>query len=388
MPRLLRITTVPVSLQLLLGGQFRFMTQHNFEVLTCSANGPEIDEIKKEGVNHAIIPFTRKITPMRDLICLWMLVRLIIRFRPHIVHTHTPKAGLLGMIAAWICRVPVRMHTVAGLPGIVSAGVKGFILRFTEKITCFCAHRVYPNSTGLMQYMKQDLKINRSKLSVLGNGSSNGIDTKYFQKTEILEREAAKIRISHSIDDAAIVFSFLGRLVKDKGIVELVAAFRQISRDTNSYLLLVGFFENDLDPLPAETIRLIDANPRILHVGFQKDVRPWLIASDVFVFPSYREGFPNVVLQASCLEVPSIVSDINGCNEIIQNGKTGIVVKPRDENGLCEAMRTLGASAGLREEYGKQSKEFVTKNFEQKYFWAGLLREYEVLMKEKSCIND
>ena len=117
-------------------------------------------------------------------------------------------------------------------------------------------------------------------------------------------------------------------------------------------------------------------------------MRPWLIASDVFVFPSYREGFPNVVLQASCLEVPSIVSDINGCNEIIQNGKTGIVVKPRDENGLCEAMRTLGASAGLREEYGKQSKEFVTKNFEQKYFWAGLLREYEVLMKEKSCIND
>src|ERR1700690_3852366 len=142
-PRLLRIATVPISLHLLLNGQFRYMTENGFDVLTASADGKEVLEVIKEGVGHRVIPFTRMITPFQDLVCVWKLVLLMREFHPHIVHTHTPKAGLLGMLAGWICRVPVRLHTVAGLPSMAATGVKAWLLRRTEKLTYALAHRVY-----------------------------------------------------------------------------------------------------------------------------------------------------------------------------------------------------------------------------------------------------
>lgn len=383
-PRLLRITTVPISLKLLLRGQLSFFREQGFEVLAVSDDGPEVASLRQEGITHQVVPMTRKITPFRDLVSLFGLIKVIRRFRPHIVHTHTPKAGLLGMLAAWICRVPVRMHTVAGLPLMETSGMLKKLLILTERITYACATGVYPNSSGLKQYIQQNIK--GKSMQMIGRGSSNGIDTSFFKPTPELEAAAQDLRNKHHITDKDIVFSFVGRLVKDKGIGELVKAFKRLttysgrSGEGKIFLLLIGPFEQELDPLDAEDYKFLHENPQIVLAGFQSDVRPWIMASDVFVFPSYREGFPNVVMQACCLEVPCIVSDINGCNEIIRHESTGLIVKPKDEEALFTAMLSLINDPGKRKTFSKRAREYVVANFDQKFVWGEMLREYRRLL--------
>jgi len=382
-PRLLRITTAAISLKLLLRGQVTYFQQHGFEVLTVSAGGREVNDLKSEGIPHQVVPMTRTITPLRDVYCLVVLIRIIARFKPDIVHTHTPKAGLLGMMAAWISRVPVRMHTVAGLPLMEATGLKHSILLLTERITYRCASGVYPNSKGLMKFIDSKFKIQHSKFHMIGNGSSNGIDAQHFSRTSALAHLAKDIRSRFQIPDHAIVFSFVGRIVKDKGVVELVSAFQKISIDVPVYLMLVGPYEQELDPLPAQTMQFIEHSPQVIKAGFQNDVRPWLLASDVFVFPSYREGFPNVVMQAACLEVPSIVSDINGCNEIIRDNESGLIVPVKNENALYGAMLRLSNDQGLRASLAKKSREYVATHFDQRFVWEELLKEYVRLVKSE-----
>ncbi|HTF17972.1 MAG TPA: glycosyltransferase family 4 protein [Chryseolinea sp.] len=389
MPKLLRITTVPISLHLLLAGQFRFMREQGFDVLTMSASGREVDDVTKEGVPHIAIPFTRKITPWKDLQCLFQLVRFIRRERPDIIHTHTPKAGLIGMLAARLCNVPMRMHTVAGLPLMEASGLRRRVLELTEAITYACATNVYPNSAGLKRFIEKQFGIGAPKLKIIGKGSSNGIDTDHFSVTEALRMEAQNIRTQHRIKDNDLVFCFIGRVVRDKGMVELVQAFRSLRDDNlksslretaaSAYrmrLLIVGPFEEDLDPLPVEVMQFLKDDPDVIVAGFQQDVRPWLLASNVFVFPSYREGFPNVVMQASLLQVPSIVSDINGCNEIITASETGVIVPPKNAEALTHAMKLLAGDAAMRERFGRAARDFVARNYSRRMVWEGLLGEY------------
>lgn len=389
MPRLLRITTVPISLHLLLQGQFKYMRACGYDVLTMSADGAEVAEVVKDGTKHIVIPFTRKITPIRDLVCLWKLIRAIGKLKPDIVHTHTPKAGLLGMLAARICSVPVRLHTVAGLPLMEANGLRRKILESVEKITYTCAHRVYPNSMGLKEFMLQHLKLSGSKVRMIGSGSSNGIDTLLFDRTIELEAQRRALRDKYNVKENDVVFSFVGRIVRDKGLVELVAAFKQIDNDVklkleNSgrkfFLLLVGHFEDDLDPLPADVLQFLMNDRRVILAGFQSDVRPWVMASDVFVFPSYREGFPNAVMQAGLLKVPCIVSDINGCNEIVQDGKTGLVIPPKNVEALADAMKALIDDAARRNEFGEAARQFVAANFKREDVWEKLREEYEAML--------
>jgi glycosyltransferase involved in cell wall biosynthesis len=379
--RLLRITTVPISLHLLLKGQFSFMREQGFEVYTMSAAGKEIPEVLKEGVKHIEVPLTRKITPIQDLLCLWKMMRIIRSIRPYIVHTHTPKAGLIGMLAAWLCRVPVRMHTVAGLPLVEATGLKRSILVVTEKITYFCATGVYPNSVGLKDYMTQSLGVNNDKLKIIGKGSSNGIDTGRFKRSEDMEQQASELRRRYGIKQGDIVFSFVGRIVRDKGIGELVYAFKKLPElpgGAKVYLLLIGPFEQELDPLHEDDYKFLHNNKSVILAGFQSDVRPWIMASDVFVFPSYREGFPNVVMQSCCLNVPCIVSNINGCNEIIQHEQTGIIVPVKNAEAVYRAMVTLMENMSLRQSYSQAARDYIVANFDQQFVWNELLNEYKM----------
>lgn len=375
-PRLLRITTVPMSLKFLLKGQLPFMQANGFEVLALSADGPEIKAVTDEGVTHQVVNLTRKITPFTDLLCIWQIIQVIRKFKPHIVHTHTPKAGLIGMIAAWICRVPVRMHTVAGLPLMEARGVTRSILVLTEKITYACATHVYPNSKALAKYITESIYPSRSKFQVIGEGSSNGIDTTFFDLTDEVKQAAKALREKKSLKNE-LTFSFVGRIVKDKGINELLKAFDRLSSEVECKLILVGPFEDDLDPISDESREILKRNPHIITTGYVNDVRPPIAASDVFVFPSYREGFPNVVMQACCLERASIVTNINGCNEIIKNGETGLIVEPKNESQLYEAMKSLALNPTLREAFGVRSRKFVVENFSQQYLWNLILTEYK-----------
>jgi glycosyltransferase involved in cell wall biosynthesis len=361
------------------------MKDNGYDVYTISADGPEVKEVLKEGVEHIAVPFTRKITPIQDLICLIKLVRIVNKIKPDIIHTHTPKAGLLGMLAGWICRTPVRVHTVAGLPLMVASGIKRRVLIITERITYACAHRVYPNSQGLKKFIIEELKAAPEKVKVIGKGSSNGIDIGAFNRSDELQGKAQAIRRKHGIEDNDIVLSFVGRIVRDKGVVELVESFKALNElplselTGRAFLVMVGPFEDDLDPLPEDVVKFIQTDKRVILAGFQPDVRPWVMASDIFVFPSYREGFPNVVMQSCLLEVPCIVSDINGCNEIISRNITGLIVPVRDIKSLSSAMIELMKDEGKRQRFANAAKTFVSANFGRQHVWESIRKEYEQL---------
>jgi lipopolysaccharide/colanic/teichoic acid biosynthesis glycosyltransferase/glycosyltransferase involved in cell wall biosynthesis len=377
--RLIRITTVPISLKLLLGGQLGYFKEKNFDVLAISADGPEIIQQKIDDIPHKVVAMTRQITPFQDLVCLVKLILIIRKFKPDIVHTHTPKAGLLGMLAAWFCNVPVRMHTVAGLPLMEKKGFLRKLLIAVERVTYTCATQVYPNSLGLKKFIQEYIG-DHYKLKIIGHGSSNGIDTLFFRRQDGLESTAQAIRHRYGIGVNDLIFSFVGRVVNDKGISEMVEAFKKCRdrlSDRKVFLLIVGPLEQELDPISADDLQFLRNDPNVILAGYQADVRPWIMASDIFVFPSYREGFPNVVMQACCLEVPCIVSDINGCNEIISHNNTGLIIKPKDSEALYLAMLSFAQDELTRKKFAVQARERICRDYDQRFVWEELSKEYD-----------
>lgn len=382
--KIIRITTVPTSLNKLLEGQLSFMCNY-YEVIAVSSDQLSLAKVgKKEGVATYCVELTRKITPLQDLKALWELYIFFRKEKPLIVHTHTPKAGTVGMIAAWLARVPNRLHTIAGLPLLEAKGNKRKLLNFVEKITYSCATRVYPNSQGLKDIVIAERLTSSSKLKVLANGSSNGINTSYFNPAFYSEEDKKTLRKSLNLNIKDWVFVFVGRLVSDKGINELVSAFAKlISNVSDVKLLLVGPQEAELDPLQEETLQEIKGNRSIVSVGYREDVRPYLAISDVLVFPSYREGFPNVVMQAGAMGLPSIVTNINGCNEIIVDGENGTIIPVKDKNALYEAMELYITNRKYVAKLKENARESITSRYEQKIVWEALLAEYK-LLEEKN----
>jgi len=382
--KLIRITTVPLSLDKRLEGQLRFMSTH-FEVTAISSDQDYLEQIgKRENVSTFHLEMTRKITPIKDLVAVYKLYFFLKREKPNIVHTHTPKAGIIGMLAAKLARVPHRLHTVAGLPLEEARGFKRKLLDFVEKLTYACATNVYPNSKGLLQFILSSHYCNPSKLKVLANGSSNGINTTNFDVSHFTSKEKSLLREKLGISATDFVFIFVGRLVKDKGINELVAAFSILAKDTsNLKLVLVGPYEHELYPLFSDTLKNITINPNIVHVGYQSDVRSYFAISNCLVFPSYREGFPNVVMQAGAMQVPAIVSDINGCNEIIRNQENGLIVPVKSIPPLLKAMQLIVEDTTLYSKLQSQSRISIVSRFEQKVVWEAILREYEELVKSE-----
>lgn len=375
-PKLFRITTVPVSLSYLLKNQLKFMNQY-YEVHAVSSPGRGFADVKEnEGVYVHEVPMTRSISPFKDLKALIQLIKLFKKERPFIVHTHTPKAGTLGMMAAKLSGVPVRLHTVAGLPLLEAKGSKRKLLDLVEKITYRCATKVYPNSFKLRDIIVSNGLGKETKFKVIGNGSSNGIDTSHFDPANITEDVRQELKNKIGIKNIDIVFCFIGRLTNDKGIKELVKAFaKNAEQNSNIKLIIVGIPEKGIDPVDEETQNIIATHHQIYSAGFQADVRPYLAISDVFVFPSYREGFPNVVLQAGAMGVPSIVSDINGCNEIIENGVNGIIVPVKNTEAVAEAMHSI-IDKDKRLKMAETCRNIIVSRYGQTYIWEQILQEY------------
>lgn len=387
MKKLIRITTVPLSLKVLLKGQLRFMASNGFDVKGVSSEGEELREVhENEGIAVEAITMSRKITPFQDLKSLWEMWNFLRKEKPQIVHTHTPKAGIIGMLAARLAGVPHRLHTVAGLPLMEAIGTKRKILNFVEKLTYSSATRVYPNSKGLYDFILQNNFTQSNKLKIIANGSSNGIDTTFFSPDQVTELERVTLREKLNIQPNDFVFVFVGRIVSDKGINELIKAFSQLQAVENNEpagikLLLVGGLENDLDPLNPETLAEINENKDIISVGFQQDVRSFFAIADALVFPSYREGFPNVVMQAGAMGLPSIVSDINGCNEIIIEGENGLIIPSKNVEKLKEKMLTLAKDKNLYTKLKGNSRRMIENRYEQSVVWNALLEEYEGLLQ-------
>ena len=395
MAKLFRITTVPISVEKLLGNQLTFMNQH-YEVTAISSDKEYLDRVGTDlGIRTHAIGMTRQITPFHDLKSLWQMYRYIKKETPEIVHTHTPKAGLIGMLAARLAGVKIRLHTVAGLPLMEAEGLKRKVLNAVEKLTYACATKVYPNSQGLYDFIIKEKLVKAEKLKVIGNGSTNGIDTSYFDPALYSHKSKQDLRKNLAIRENDFVFVFVGRLVKDKGINELVSAFRSLqppnppaSKSSHPItlepsplrtlkLLLVGPFEQELDPLSDEVLQEIETNPDIYCVGYQSDVRTYFSIADALVFPSYREGFPNVVMQAGAMGLPSIVSDINGCNEIIVNKENGLIISVKNEIAIQSAMKQLSLDNQMYKRMKNNSRTMIKQRYEQKVIWELILKEYK-----------
>lgn len=386
-PKLVRITTVPVSLRILLKGQMKYMKQHGFEVVMISSPGDDAAIVEQQEECEMItIPMERKVNLFADLQSLFRLIRILKNLEPDIVHSHTPKAGLLGMLAAKLAGVPVRLHTVAGLPWMEAKGINRQILKFMERITAFASHKVYPNSKGLYDFLKKEkIVFNSDKLKLLGNGSSNGIDCNYYCKSNVNEFIVQEIKSKAGIKNEGWVWIFCGRIVKDKGISELLKAFLLIQENfENDQLWLVGEEEPLRDPINNSDKYLITQNKFIIQWGFQNDVRPFFAAADVLVFPSYREGLPNVPLQAGAMECASIVTDINGCNEIVVDAETGYLVTPKSVEDLYFKMKLLRTNPEMKKIFGVKSRERIKKLYDRGQMWELIKEEYEVLLNFKN----
>jgi glycosyltransferase involved in cell wall biosynthesis len=382
-PKVLRVTTIPESLKILLKGQHKFMAENGFEVIGVASTGKALDDVSQdENIVVIGLNMTRKITIFKDILSVYNLYKVIRKEKPIIVHSHTPKAGIVAMLASKLAKVPIRLHTVAGLPLMEAKGIKRKLLNFVEKVTYACATNVYPNSKGLYQFILDEELVSSRKLKVIANGSSNGIDTSYFDSGCVSEVQRVELLEKLNIKQNDFIFIFVGRLVGDKGINELIQAFSKIN-DSKVKLLLVGDFEHDLDPLLIETVNEIENNPNIISVGFQKDVRPFFLISNCLVFPSYREGFPNVVMQAGAMGLPSIVSDINGCNEIIEEGINGIIVPSKDIESLFYAMHKIINKEILRNHFASNARDRIVSYYEQQIVWDAILTEYNILQNEK-----
>lgn len=377
--KILRVATVPGSLDSFCKDLLReLVEQEGYEVVAVSSPGPELDVVaRREGVRTVAVPMERRMSPFKDLRSLWNMIKVFRKEKPTMVHSMTPKAGLLSMMAAWLCRVPVRVHTFTGLVFPTATGLTRRILMTTDWLTCACATHIIPEGEGVKTDL-QRFRITDKTLRVLGHGNIRGIDLVLYDPERMdVQKEAQVIRKS-----GIFSFIFVGRIVRDKGINELVEAFTRFNVEfPMTRLILVGRKEQDLDPIDSDTLAEIERNPSIEAVGEQSDVRPWLVAADAFIFPSYREGFPNVVIEAGAMGLPSIVTDINGSREIIIDGQNGIIIPPRDSDAIYEAMKSFITAPAEMAVMRSVARPLIVSRYEQGYVRKCLKDYYKELLK-------
>ncbi len=358
--KLIRAATIGTSLGTFLNGSFEALMD-KFELVLLSSPDDDLAKLHRQyGMKTIGVRMERRMAPLSDLRALLGLIRVFRRERPYMVHSMTPKAGLLCMMAAWATRVPRRVHTFTGLVWPTAHGFARRLLMLTDWITCACATHVIPEGQGVMADLQQH--ITRKPMRVLGHGNVRGVDMDFWSRENASGHKLAQIS-----DSGCFTFLFVGRIVRDKGIDELIEAFMQVRKRSKASLLLVGAFEDSIDPVSDRTRMLIDSCDDIVAAGPQygTDLLAYYAASDCFVFPSYREGFPNTVLEAGAMGLPSIVTDINGSREIIANGVNGLIIPPKDSAALAGAMQSIIDDPDMRQRMQTKARPMIASRFEQ-----------------------
>ena len=379
--RLLVVTTVPETFLTILRDQPRFLGKF-LDLQLATSPVAEFDRIASgEGIPTNSVIMQRGIHPAHDFLSIFRMLAVLSKVRPDIVHSYTPKAGLVTMLAAFICRVPIRVHTFTGLIFPTQSGLKRKLLVWTDRLICACSTHVVPEGEGV----KNDLvrfSITKKRLEKIGHGNIAGVDTTHYSRlASHVGGDAAQLRARTGLTDRDFVFVFVGRLNRDKGIKELISAFNSL--DNEPHLLLVGA-EDHTAPIDAATLEAIDRNPRIHKLGFQTDIRPALAASNVLVLPSYREGFPNAVLQAGAMELPVIATDISGSNEVIEPEFNGWIVPPRQIRPLGSAMSEAMKRPKFElESMGKRARSRIKERFEREDHWNRMLEFYTACLASK-----
>ena len=379
--KIIRATTVPMSLDAFCNGMLKELSE-KYEVVALSSPGPELPVIEaREDVRTVKVPMERHISLVKDIKALIKMIGVFRKEKPTMVHSMTPKAGLLCMISGWLTRVPVRVHTFTGLVWPTETGLKRKILMLTDKLTCACATHIIPEGEGV----KNDLiagKITNKPLKVLGYGNVKGVDMDKCSRRPEVMKIAEKLR-----KEDCFTFLYVGRVVRDKGINELCSAFERLHNDyPHTRLILVGPYEDYLDPISEQSRKIISENDAIEAVGAKggDELLAYYAAADCFVMPSYREGFPNTVLEAGAMGLPSIVTDINGSREIIKDGVNGLIVQPRDAGVLYQAMHLMLRSTIDRDRMAGNARKMIADRFEQRFVRKCLYDFYDEILQNIS----
>ncbi|HET6765593.1 MAG TPA: glycosyltransferase family 4 protein [Longimicrobiaceae bacterium] len=380
--QLVHVTTVPMSLTFLTG-QIGYVKERGYAVHAISSPGDDLHAFgERLGMPVSAVEMPRRISPLQDLRAVAKLAGALRRLRPAIVHAHTPKGGLLGMIAAWLTRVPVRVYHMRGLPLQTATGSRRVLLAATERVSCALAHRVICVSHSLRAVAVAEGLCPPDKIRVLLGGSGNGVDAAgRFDPASLPAGTRQQVRARLGIPDDAVVVGFIGRLVRDKGIVELAAAWERLREEhPGAHLLVVGPWEPQ-DPVPAELRRTLEGDPRVHLTGADWNTPPLYAAMDVVVLPTYREGFPNVPLEAASMGLPVVATEVPGCVDAVQHGATGTLVPVRDAAALAEAVGAYVADAGLRGAHGSAGRARVLRDFRREAIWQALAAEYDDLLQ-------
>lgn len=349
------------------------MRAMGYDMVAVTSPGPELDDLRdNDGFHCVAVPMARHISLSRDLKSLFQMICVLREERPQVVHSMTPKAGMICMVAAWLTRVPVRIHTFTGLVWPTATGLKRKILMMTDWLTCACATHVIPEGQGVLNDLR-DGGITKKPMKVLGYGNVRGVDMDRFSST----------RFESTSDPSLFTFVFVGRIVGDKGINELVEAFVKLhDKHKNARLVLVGNYEHDLDPVKDVTRKLIDNNDAINACGakYGDDLLQIYVDADCFVMPSYREGFPNTVLEAGAMGLPSIVTNINGSREIIENEKNGLIVPSKNSKALYNAMERMLLDDKARMTMKNNARQMIASRFEKSFVQNCQIEFYKEVM--------
>lgn len=383
-PKLVHITTVPESLGFV-RGQVGYMQDHGFEVSAISSPGQLLDDFgQTERIPVHALEMLRRISPLNDLGAIRKMISLLHALRPSIAHSHTPKGGLIGMIGAWLARVPIRIYHIHGMPYLTAKGWKRVLLRLTEQVSCALAHQVLCVSPSVMAEAVADGVCPARKIKVLHQGSINGVDALgRFNPAHITAATRHETRERFGIPDEAVVVGFVGRLVRDKGLVELMEAWSALEADwPHLHLLIVGPFEPQ-DPIPEATVEKLHTTPRIHLVGTDWNTPPLYGAMDLVVLPTYREGLPVVPLEAASMGLPVVATRVPGCVDAISDGVTGTLVPSKDAAALAAALGCYLKRPELRVQHGRAGRERMMRDFRQEVIWEAMHREYVALLKSK-----
>ena len=375
-PKLTYVVTASVSVGFFYG-QVAYMVGRGWDVEIVSSPGRELYAMRAEGARPWAVPMEREIAPLKDIVSLWRLWQLFRRTRPNLVIAGTPKAGLLGTLAARLAGVPHVVYMLHGLRLETALGWKRKLLMFTERVACCRAHRVHCVSQSLLARAIGLGLVKPDKAVVVGPGTCCGVDVDHYHVSLDARQKASDLRCKLGIHEDAPVIGFVGRFTRDKGIPELYQAFTSVrERYSNLRLLLVGDFEAG-DPIAVDLRRAIENDCEVVHTGFVPDAAPYYHLMDICVLPTYREGFPGVPLEAQAAEIPVVTTQATGAIDSVLDGQTGLIVPVGDVNTLSAAMDRLLGDPSLRKRMGEAGRAWVEAVFRREIVWAAYARAYK-----------
>jgi glycosyltransferase involved in cell wall biosynthesis len=352
------VLTVDYAVKAFLLNHLRALSQ--FYDITVIVNTENPNFVAEAGINAKVIPLkiAREISLFSDLICLFKLIHIFQSQRFFAVHSLMPKSGLLAMLAAWIVRIPLRIHTFTGQVWVTKVGYKRFFLKQFDCLIAFLSIKSIVDSPSQRQFLVDNKVIKAAKSIVFANGSVSGVDVDRFKPNLQAKTD---IRQQLSIPVEAPIFLFIGRLNKDKGVLDLAYAFKQL----NVKIIHLVFVGSDEQNMQAEMMSIVGVNnPNIHFVGHTSTPEAYMASSDVLCLPSYREGFGSVVIEAAAVGIPAIASRIYGITDAVVDGETGLLHAPRDIEAIKQCMQTLIDNKPVRLKLGEQARARAIKDFD------------------------